>query len=131
MAGERFGFAFDPRFRAPLRLAGVRPATAAVVVGPSDLRIRFGPWLLATPLDNISGVEVSGPYAWYRVIGPRLSLADRGVTFGTNTRRGVCVRFHEPVGALAGRDRLRHPGATVTVADVDGLVSAIAAVRGG
>ena len=122
---QRFPFRFDPAFRLPLALLGVRPSTARVRVG-DDLDIRFGRFRLSTPWSNVAGAEVSGPFKAHRAIGPRLSLADRGVTFGTSTRRGVCIRFHRPVGALLGERRLRHPGATVTVADPDGLQAAIA-----
>ncbi|MFA9445940.1 hypothetical protein [Egicoccus sp. AB-alg6-2] len=121
---QAFDFEFDRRYQPLLRLAGVTPSTAQVVVGRGPqgvLRARFGPWLLTTTLDNVADVTVGGPYRAHRVVGPHLSLADRGVTFGTNTRAGVCVRFHEPVGALAGRDRLPHPGMTVTVADPNGF----------
>jgi hypothetical protein len=118
---QEFAFAFDPRYRAPLAVLGVRPQTATVVAGRDVLRVRFGPWFLDTTLDNVADVVVDGPYRPYRVIGPHLSLADRGVTFGTNADAGVCVSFHEPVGALAGRRRLQHPNLTVTVVDPAGL----------
>jgi len=120
---QRFDFAFDDRYRLPLRLLGIRPETAVVTVDDQRLRARFGLWMLDTPLSNIDGVTVTGPYTAIRVIGPHLSLADRGVTFGTNAEAGVCVTFTEPVGALAGRHLLEHPGLTVTVADVQGLAS--------
>lgn len=127
---ERFAFRFDRRFRGVLRLFGVRPRTAEVRLGDERLEIRFGWWHLATPWSNVAGAEVSGPFQAARVIGARLSLADRGVTFGTSTRGGVCVTFREPVGALAGRDRLRHPGVTVTVEEPDDLARAVRARLG-
>ena len=46
-------------------------------------------------------------------VGP--SLADRGVTFATNSRRGLCVSFVEPVHGIEPTGVLRHPAATVTV----------------
>ncbi|MBS3941811.1 MAG: hypothetical protein KG028_12710 [Actinobacteria bacterium] len=122
---QTFEFAFAAAYRPVLLAFGVTPATAKVVVGPREqggaLRTRFGPWLLDTMLDNVAEVGVGGPYRAHRVIGPRLSLADRGVTFGTSTDAGVCVRFHEPVGVLFGRRLVRHPGMTVTVQDPDGF----------
>ncbi|MBA2438430.1 MAG: hypothetical protein H0V52_08805, partial [Acidimicrobiia bacterium] len=49
-----------------------------------------------TPLDNVKGSQVTGPYATLLVIGPaRLSIADRGLTFATNARRGLCIRFRQ------------------------------------
>ncbi len=124
MATDRFPFAFDRRFSVPLRLLGVRPGTAGVSVSNTSVRIAFGPLKVQTPLSNVAGVEVSGDYRWFRAIGPRLSLADRGVTFGTNAEAGACIRLHEPVPALLGQ-RLPHPGFTVTVAEPAALKAAI------
>jgi hypothetical protein len=123
---EVFKFDFDPPFVVPAAAVGVTPWTASVAVSGKDLVVRFGPWVLRTGRDNIAGVEESGPYALWKVIGPpRLSFADRGVTFATNRRRGVCVRFERPVRAITPFPLVRHPGATITVADVDGLIRAL------
>jgi hypothetical protein len=118
---HRFRFAFAAPFRVPLALLGVRPATASVTVDDAWLAARFGPWRLRTPRANVVAARRTGPYRWWRAIGPHLSLADRGVTFGTSTGGGVCIEFATPVPALAGR-RLRHPGLTVTVEEPDALV---------
>jgi hypothetical protein len=117
-----FPFRFDPRYRIYLSALGVRPQRALVRVEDDRLDARFGPWRCATSLDNVVGTEVTGPYSAIRAIGPHLSLKDRGLTFGTNAERGVCIRFREPVPGLEPTGRLRHPGLTVTVDDVDGLV---------
>lgn len=126
---RRFDFAFEPLLVPFALVVGVTPRTAWVELDAEGgtLEVRFGPWVLRTDLANVAGAEVSGPYHLVKVAGPpHLSLADRGVTFATTRRRGVCLRFHEPVpGALPGR-LLPHPGATVTVADPEGLVAAIA-----
>ncbi len=58
-------------------------------------------------------------------VGVRLSMVDRGITFGTNGDRGVCIRFHRPVPAADPFGLLRHPATTVTVADPEGLVAAV------
>lgn len=60
----------------------------------------------------------------------RLSLADAGVTFASSTAAGLCLRFAEPVPALLPGGWLRHPGATVTVADPDALARVLAARDG-
>jgi hypothetical protein len=116
-----FEFAFDPRFRWLLAGLGVRPTTAGVTVTADRLVARFGPWVCATPLTNVSAVEISGPYRWYTAIGPRGSFVDRGLTFGSTTAGGVCVLFHQPVRGLVPLGSARHPGLTVTVADREGL----------
>ncbi|MFC0006533.1 hypothetical protein [Micromonospora siamensis] len=125
MPAHRSAFRFDPAFRVPLALLGVRPETSWVLVDDEALEIRFGPWRLRTPRDNVAGAQVGGPYRWWRAVGPHLSLADRGVTFGTGTVAGVCVRFVTPVPALAPGRWPAHPGATVTVADPDELCRAL------
>ncbi|MBB5085132.1 hypothetical protein [Nonomuraea endophytica] len=117
----RFGFDFDPRYRWPLSLLGIRPGNCGLIVTERALRVRFGPWQLTTGLHNVSGAKVTGPYTALKVIGPHVSLADRGLSFGTNTRRGLCVTFHQPVRGGEPTGLLCHPGLTVTVSDPDAL----------
>jgi hypothetical protein len=130
MAGERvsgsvrrFAFRFDHRFRGLLRIVGVTPDTADVTVGPDRLVARFGRWRVDTPLENIVSAEVTGPYRWCKAIGPHLSLADRGITFGTNAQAGVCLRLRTPVAGIDALGMIRHPGLTVTVEDPAGLAA--------
>jgi hypothetical protein len=126
--GRRFRFAFDLRLLPAATAFGVTPATAHVDVDDRQLHIRFGPWSLRTPLDNVESATLTGPYSWWKVAGPaHISLADRGVTFATSTERGVCICFHEPVPAAIPRGLLKHPAATVTVADPEDLVADLAA----
>jgi hypothetical protein len=120
-AMARYAFAFDERYRWLLLPMGVHPGNSDVVIDDTHLAVRFGPWKLRTELANITGFEISGGYRWYKAIGPRGSFSDRGVTFGTNVDRGLCVRFAKPVPALVPGDMMPHPGMTVTVADVEGL----------
>jgi hypothetical protein len=125
-----FRFAFEPRLRPLALVVGVTPDSARVEVGDRDLTVRFGRWTLRTPLANVAGTENTGPYAWWKVAGPaHLSLGDGGITFATTTAGGVCISFHEPVPAIMPGSVIRHPGATVTVEDPDGLVAAIEAAQ--
>lgn len=122
-----FAFRFDPAYRVAALPFGVMPATTSVEVEAGELRARFGPWRVRTPLTNVIGTEISGPYSFVKTAGPaHLSFTDRGVTFATNGERGLCIRFREPVRALDPSGRLRHPGLTVTVNDIDGLAAALA-----
>lgn len=122
----RYGFAIDPRYRVLLLPFGVLdPADAEVVLDEDRLLVRFGHWSLATPTRNLAGAQVTGPYRASKVLGPRLSLADRGVTFGTSTERGVCIRFHRPVPGLEPLGVLLHPAVTVTVQDPEALAAAV------
>lgn len=105
-------------FDAPGSVVGLlrRLGGCGVYVDEVELDVRFGPWRVRTPLDNVAGAEVGGPYAAWKVLGARLSLADRGLTFGTTTAAGACIRFHRPVpGLLPPGLPLRHPALTVTV----------------
>ena len=117
---EFFPFAVDLRL-APFWLPyGVRPGRDGVTVTDDTFRATFGFLKLATPLSNIDDAHVTRDYRWWTAAGARLSLADQGLTFGTNRSAGVCVHFREPVPSPLRRKG--HPALTVTVADVDGLV---------
>ena len=123
----RFEFDFDPAYRRIQRLLGVNPRTAWVEVSETELHARFGPWRVSTPLSNVAGADVTGPYAFWKTAGPaRLAVTDRGLTFATNGRRGLRIDFHEPVPGLEPTRLLKHPELTVTVADVEGLARALA-----
>jgi hypothetical protein len=117
-----FEFAFAPSYSRLARVFGISSETAWVEVGDGDLEARFGPWRVRTPLANITGVDVTGPYAFWKTAGPaRLAITDRGLTFATNGDRGVLILFRTSVRGLDPLGLLRHPELTVTVADVDGL----------
>ena len=117
-------FSFTPAFRAAALPFGVLPGNCRVeLIGP-HLSAHFGPWSVSTPLTNIDRAEVTGPYAWPKVIGPaHLSMADGGLTFASNPDRGVCIRFHRPVRGIEPTGRWRHPALTVTVEDPDRLAA--------
>ncbi len=124
----RFPFAFAAAYRLPALVFGITPVTAYVELDDVDLRVRFGPWSLRTPRSNVAGAELSGDYGFVKTAGPpHLSFTDRGVTFATNGEQGVCVRFHELVRGIDPTGRIRHPGATMTVADPAGLAAALGA----
>ena len=121
---ERFAFSFASRYRSAGRPFGIRPSTAWVEVGDVELDARFGPWRVRTPLQNITGVAITGPYAFFKTGGPaRLAITDRGLTFATNGDRGVLLTFATPVRGLDPLGLLRHPELTVTVADTNGLAT--------
>ncbi len=122
-----FDFAFDALHRAFGLPFGITPGTTGLEVGGDRLDARFALWRLSTSLANVEVTEATGPYSPLKTIGPaHLSVADRGLTFATNSRRGLCIRFRQPVGGIEPTGRLRHPALTVTVADVEGLAAALA-----
>ncbi len=124
----RFPFRFARSYR-PVALAfGITPATADVEVADGHLRVRYGLWRLTTPLGNVRDTQRTGGFAWFKTVGPpHLSFADRGVSFTTNGDDALCVLFHEPVPVLDPTGRLRHPGATLSVADPAALDRALTA----
>lgn len=66
--------------------------------------------------------------SFIKAAGPaRLSFADRGISLATNGRRALCVRFVEAVPGIdptgLSSRILRHPGATLTVADPEALLA--------
>lgn len=96
----------------------------------AGLVARFGPWSCETTVDNVVSVKVTGPYRAHRAIGPRASFADRGLTFGSTTAGGVCLRFHQPVHGLDPFGAIAHPGLTVTVADREGFAAVVRTASG-
>ena len=115
---EQFEVAFDSQVRPFLALLGVTSGTAHVTLTAEQLVARFGPWTCETAIGNVRDVCRTGPYHWYKAIGPRGSFVDRGLTFGTTARGGVCVLLREPVPGLTPVGPLRHPGITL-----DGFVT--------
>jgi hypothetical protein len=129
----RFEFAFAPSYLRLSRVLRINPATAWVEVGEETFEARFGFYRVRTPLANVAGVEITGPYAFWKTAGPaRYAITDRGLTFASNGERGLRIDFIEPVRGLDPFGKLRHPELTVTVADVEGLAAALSArERGG
>lgn len=123
---QHFPFEFAPLFRLSEWPFGITAHTSVIVVTDTELRVRFGPWRVRTPLDNISLLRLTGPYRYLKTAGPaRLGLTDRGLTFATNSRRGVCMNFHQPIIGMEPTGLLRHPNLTLTPADCAGLLTAL------
>jgi hypothetical protein len=129
-ATVRYDFAFAPSYRLAALAFGVMPATAWAELGPMGLRVRFGPWRLQTPLDNLAGAERSGGFSFIKTAGPaHLSFSDRGVTFATNGDDAVCVRFRTPVAGIDPTRRIKHPGATLTVSEPQAFLDQLASLQ--
>ena len=119
---ERFTFAFAPAYRPLAQVFGITSSSAWVEVSDDTFEARFGPWRVSTPLGNVAGVAIAGPYAFLKTAGPaRLAITDRGLTFATNGDHGVLVTFATAVRGLDPLGLLRHPELTVTVADTQRL----------
>jgi hypothetical protein len=125
----QYDFDFDPWFEAIARPLGVHADAAHLLIDEEDLTVQFGPWCVRTPVDNLEGATVTGPYAWPKVIGPpHLSLADGGLTMASNRRAGACIRFRRPVRGSTPFPYPRHGSLTVTVEDPASLVAAVEAL---
>ncbi len=79
----------------------------------------FGLLRVDTPLENIADTHVTGPYRWWTAVGPRMSFADDGLTFGTNPHGGLCIHFRDKIKRVIGFRG--HSALTVTVADPHAL----------
>lgn len=125
---QDFAFAFEPRYRRPAALFGVTEQTSAIQVADGMLTVRFGRWRVQTPVSNIADVQLTGPYAFLKTVGPaRLAITDRGLSFTTNSRQGVYLRFHEPITGGIPFGLVHHPNLTLTPVDCAGLIRALTA----
>ena len=117
-----FRFRFDDRYAPLLRLGGITPDRAVLTVDDDRLTARFGLLTLDTPLANITEASVTGPHQPLRAIGVRMSLSDKGLTFGSAVDRMVCMKFREPVRTRPF-DIAAHPGFSVSVERPDELAA--------
>jgi hypothetical protein len=118
---EFFAFAVDKRltpFWLPFRFDADKDGVTLTDTG--TFLATYGFVRIETPLTNIEQAHITRDYRWWKAAGARRSLADGGLTFGTNRNAGVCVHFREPVPSPLRRSG--HPALTVTVADVERLV---------
>jgi hypothetical protein len=119
-----FLYACDKRLILFWGVAGVRPSKDGVTLtDDGQLRATFGLLKVETPLGNVEGAHITRGYRWWTAAGPRGSLKDDGLTFGTNADAGVCIHFREKVPSALSRKG--HSALTVTVADLDGLTTAL------
>ncbi|HWE70460.1 MAG TPA: hypothetical protein VG205_08860 [Acidimicrobiales bacterium] len=124
MMAQHFGYAIDKRYRALLVPFGLRPAKDGVTLTDDGSMIAtFGFFKLATPLANITGGHITRNYRWWTAFGVRGSMADDGLSFGTNHDGGVCIHFAEKVPSPLRRSG--HSALTVTVSDLEGLATAL------
>ena len=119
-----YRYAFDDRLIAFWGVFGVRRGTDGVTLTDDGrLRATFGFFSVETPLSNVTGAHITRGYRWWTAAGARRSMKDDGLTFGTNANAGVCIHFGEKVPSRLSR--AGHSALTVTVEDLEGLVSAL------
>lgn len=119
-----FTYRVDAKYLPVLLPFGLRPRRDGVRLEDDGQLVATYGWLrLRTSLANVDGAHITRDYRWWTSVGARLSFVDDGLTFGTNNRAGVCIHFRERVPSLFRPSG--HSALTVTVADLDGLVSAL------
>jgi hypothetical protein len=126
---RRFGYAIDKRYLPLLLPFGLRVSKDGVTLtDEGSLLATFGFIKIKTPLANVTEAHITRNYRWWTAFGVRASMADDGLSFGTNHSAGVCIHFAEKVPSLLRRSG--HSALTVTVADLEGLTSALGAGPG-
>ncbi|MGI8999084.1 MAG: hypothetical protein ACR2GO_05190 [Candidatus Limnocylindria bacterium] len=120
-----FALRRDAPWRWMLRLIGVRHGAAQVeMTDDGRLIAKFGRLKVESTLDNVRAYRLTGPYRWWKAIGPRASLVDHGFTFGSSVRGGVCLCFRDPVPSNYVRGGSME-SLTVTVDDVEHLAQSL------
>lgn len=127
MITQRFPYEIDRSWSALFLTLGVSDRDCVELSSRSDgtgeLLAKFGRWEVRTPLSNLAGATADGPHPWFMAVGLRLAFTNDGLTFGTNHRRGVSIRFRERIPRVFGFRK--HSMLWVSVADPDALVAAI------
>ena len=121
---RQFRYAIDNWYLPLILPFGLRPKRDGVTLDDDGSFVAtFGFVSITTTLGNITGAHITRDYRWWTAFGVRGSMADDGLSFGTNRRAGVCIHFDEKVPS-----RLRksgHSALTVTVEDLEGLTTAL------
>jgi hypothetical protein len=126
---KRFGYAIDKRYLPLLLPFGLRASKDGVTLtDEGSLLATFGFVKIKTPLANVTEAHITRNYRWWTAFGVRASMVDDGLSFGTNHSAGVCIHFAQKVPSPLRRSG--HSALTVTVADLEGLTSALAAGPG-
>jgi len=122
MATRRFPIRLGARSRPLLRLFGVGgPDDAWVELRDDMLEARFGRAGMTTPLSNVAGWRIEGPWLWITAIGIRRSFRHGDITFGGSPHGGVRLDFREPVRVTL----FDVPALYVTVDDLEDLAAAL------
>jgi hypothetical protein len=130
MTTRRFAYAIDKRYLPLLLPFGLRGSQDGVILtDEGSLLATFGFVKIKTPLANVNDAHITRNYRWWTAFGVRASMADDGLSFGTNHRAGVCIHFTEKVPSPLRRSG--HSALTVTVADLEGLTNALRSEHGG
>lgn len=121
---QRFPIRVGQRSRPVILLWGARPETAWAEIDDDELRARFGPFRIRTPLANIDSWRIEGPFTWIKAIGVRMSVFGGGdVSFAGAAHGGLRVDVREPIRW----GLFRVPAIYVGADDLEGLAGALRA----
>jgi hypothetical protein len=122
MTTQRFPIRLGARSWPLLRLFGVGGASDAWVELRDDmLEARFGWAHVTTPVADITGWRIEGPWLWITAIGIRRSVRHGDITFGGSPHGGVRLDFRAPVRF----GPFRVPALYVTVDDLEEFAAAL------
>ena len=124
-AAQRFPIRLEPRFGWLLRIFGVRPDNAYVDVGATAIDARFGWSRISAPVSSIERWSIEGPWRAISAMGVRRGFIKADLTFGGTPSGGVRMDFRS--GEHPKYFFLRPPTLYVTVEDLEGFASALAA----
>jgi len=120
---QHFGYAVDRWYLPVLLPFGFKRDRDGVTLADGAFKATFGFFTVSTARVNITGAHITRNYRWWTAFGARASMADDGLSFGTNHEAGVCIHFAEKVPSrLIKRG---HSALTVTVEDLEGLTRAL------
>ena len=122
-AFRRFPIRIGRRSRPLLRLFGVRGNNAFVDLA-DDVVVQFGFFRVTTPLANLTGWRIEGPWAWIKAIGVRNGIRHGDIAFDGTHTGGVRMDLREPIRV----GPLRRTAIYVTVEDLEGFAAALASV---
>jgi hypothetical protein len=86
--------------------------------------VRFGFFSLSTPVNNLAGWRIEGPWAWITAIGVRNGIRHGDVAFDSTHTGGVRMDLWVPVPF----GPLRRTAIYVTVEDLEGFAAALASL---
>ena len=127
MATDEFPIRIGARSRLLLRvLFGVRPGRASLELGDvpgGEVVVRFGWATFRTPLANVAGWRLEGPWKWITAIGIRVNWFHRDVSFDGSPHGGVRLDFHRTVRWIV----IDVPAIYVSADDLDAVAAALSA----
>jgi hypothetical protein len=120
---QHFGYAIDRWYLPVLLPFGFKRDRDGVTLTDDAFEATFGFFRVTTARGNITEAHITRDYRWWTAFGVRGSMADDGLSFGTNHEAGVCIHFAEKVPSRLSKSG--HSALTVTVEDLEGLTRAL------